>query len=259
MIDIRRRCIRFSRETGTDEVPMVGGKNAALGESHGTHDATARLERSEHRRTLQSISLPKPSARSNMSLAKALQLRCTCRRIRSQPLSRRALSDLLWAACGINRADGPFAQPGRTAASASNSQEIDVYVLLPEGAYFYNAFAHALLPVAKGDLRPLALSSGQREARATACTQLVYVVDIDRLRNTRGYREPGLSQPEVQRSYYCVDVGLIAANVYLHAAANGLAAWFHNCDRRRLARKLRVTSDQRVLFAQSVGYPRSRS
>ncbi len=210
------------------------------------------------RRALRPISLPKPSLRSPVSVARALQLRCTSRRISSRALSRQALSDLLWAAYGINRVDGPFEQPGRTAASASNSQEIDVYVLLPGAVYFYNPFAHALLPAAAGDWRALALSPGQSRGEQTACTQLVYVVDIERLTNTRGYQEPGLKQPEIQRSYYYVDVGLIAGNVYLHCAANGLAAWFHNCDRDRLTSRLRLPTDQRVLFAQSVGYPRGR-
>jgi hypothetical protein len=89
----------------------------------------------------------------------------------------------------------------------------------------------------------------------TAALHLLYVVDIRRLAHTQGFDEPGLHDPEVQKSYYFVDVGLIAGNVYLFAASHGLAAWFHNCDRVRLHGALRLGPEQRVLFAQSVGYP----
>lgn len=144
--------------------------------------------------------------------------------------------------------------PGRTAASASNSQKIDIYVVLQAGAYFYNPFAHSLLPAAAGDLRGLAIGRAQQDSAAHAPVRLVYVADIDRLTNTRGFMEPGLHDPEVQRSYYYVDTGLIAANVYLFAASIGLSAWFHNCDRSALKAKLRLPDDQRVLFGQTVGY-----
>jgi hypothetical protein len=145
--------------------------------------------------------------------------------------------------------------PGRTAASASNSQEIDVYVARREGTYLYDPFHHRLLPAADGDLRRLAIGRGQGDAGAEAPVRLIYVVDIDKLANTSGYQEPGLRDPDVQRSYYYVDTGLIAANVYLFAASIGLAAWFHNCDRSGLSAKFGLRSDQRVLFAQTVGYP----
>ena len=81
---------------------------------------------------------------------------------------------------------------------------------------------------------------------------------VDRLANTVGYAEPGLRDPDVQRSYSNVDVGLIAQNVYLFAAALGLAAWLHNCDKRALAAALKLRDDQRALFAQTVGYPARR-
>jgi nitroreductase len=85
--------------------------------------------------------------------------------------------------------------------------------------------------------------------------RIIYVADIDKLANTSGYKEPGLRDPDVQRSYYFVDTGLIAANVYLFAAATGLSAWFHNCNKPALFAKLHLRADQRVLFGQTVGYP----
>ena len=84
--------------------------------------------------------------------------------------------------------------------------------------------------------------------------QLIYVADIDRLVHTSGFRELGLLDPEVQKSYYFVDAGLIAGNVYLFAAAEGLAAWLHNCDRAALAQRLRLRADQRV-SVRPVGRP----
>jgi hypothetical protein len=155
----------------------------------------------------------------------------------------------------VNRKQGPFGIPGRTAASASNSQEIDVYVARQEGTYLYDPFHHGLLPAVAGDLRRLAISRGQAPAGAEAPVRLIYVVDIGKLVHTSGFQEPGLRDPDVQRSYYYVDTGLIAANVYLFAASVGLAAWFHNCDKSGLSAKLSLRDDQRVLFAQTVGYP----
>ncbi len=201
------------------------------------------------------IALPRPSLASAGSLARALRLRRTTREIDERPLPLRTISSLLWAAWGVNRRRGPFGLPGRTAASASNSQEIDVYVVTAEGAYRYDGPSHALVPAAAGDLRPLAIGRGQAAAGARAPLRLVYVADLDRLVHTSGFQEPGLHDPEVQRSYCHVDTGLIAANVYLFAAAAGLAAWFHNCDREALAAALGLGPDQRVLFAQTVGRP----
>lgn len=203
----------------------------------------------------QPIELPRPAPRPGRSLTRALQLRKTIREIGDEKLSLQTLSDLLWAACGVNRKKGPFGIPGRTAASASNSQEIDVYVALQEGTYLYDPLHHRLVAAVAGDLRNLAIGRGQANGGGEAPVRLVYVADIDKLANTSGFQEPGLRNPDVQRSYYYVDTGIIAANVYLFAASIGLAAWFHNCDRSRLSAKLRLRDDQRVLFGQTVGYP----
>lgn len=201
------------------------------------------------------VRLPRPALGRGRSLRNSLQQRRTTRDISDERLSVQRLSNLLWAAFGINRPDGPFGLPGRTAASASNSQEIDVYVLLERGTYLYDAARHALRPVAAGDLRALAIGHGQGGLGAQAPVRLVYVADVDRLAHTAGYREPSLRDPAVQRSYYYVDTGLIAGNVYLFAAAFDLATWFHNCDRDALAAKLGLRAEQRVLFGQTVGYP----
>lgn len=201
------------------------------------------------------IRLPRPAPKLGRSLVRALQLRRTTREIGDKKLPLQTLSDLLWAGCGVNRRKGPFGIPGRTAASASNSQEIGVYVALEQGTYLYDPFQHTLVPVVAGDLRRLAIGRGQDSAGAEAAVRLVYVADIDKLVHTSGYKEPQLRDPDAQRSYYYVDTGMIAANIYLFAASVGLAAWFHNCDRSALRTKLSLRPDQRVLFGQTIGYP----
>jgi nitroreductase len=204
------------------------------------------------------ITLPEPKLEGGLSLADAFRLRRTEREFSDRPLSSQMLSDLLWAACGINRRNGPFGGAGRTAASASNSQEVDVYLAMREGTYRYEPVSHGLIPRVAGDLRRLALGARQGDGGANAPVRLIYIADIGRLEHTSGFEEPGLHDPEVQKSYYFVDAGLIAGNVYLFAASRGLAAWFHNCDRPALSSRLGLTPRQRPLFGQSVGYPKRR-
>ena len=204
---------------------------------------------------LNPIPLPKPESDGGKTVMKALKLRKTIREISAKSISLQKLSNLLWAACGVNRKKGPFGIPGRTSATASNSQEIDLYVALKEGTYLYDAYAHSLIPVTDKDVRTQAIGNGQVSFGNEAPVRLIFVADLNRLINTRGYWEPGLLDPDVQKAYYYVDTGLIAANVYLFAASNGLAAWFHNCDKTALTKILKLSSNQRILFGQTVGYP----
>ena len=160
------------------------------------------------------------------------------------------LSNLLWAAFGVNREKGNFGKPGRTAPSASNSQEIDLYIALPEGVYLYEAVPHSLRPVVAGDFR----ARSGRGAAATAPVNIFYVVDLSRY-VLEGNPDRRINDPEIQKSYYYCAVGLIAQNVYLFAASQGLAAWLHNCDKINTPKEFKLRSDQHVLFAQTVGYP----
>lgn len=189
---------------------------------------------------LEVISLPNPSLFGSASVGVALERRRTSRAIGKRKLSREILSNLLWAACGVNRGEGPFSLPGRTAASASNSQEISLHAAFREGVYRYKPAAHRLAPVVAGDLRARALGERQGTTGAEAPVRLIYVVDLAKF-GEAGFQEPGLSDPEIQKSYYYlayVATGLIAENVYLYAASIGLAAWFHNCNRAELAGRL---------------------
>ena len=203
---------------------------------------------------LQPITLPKPEKDSGKSVLAALWERKTNRNIRDEKLPPQTLSNLLWAAFGVNRESGPFNQIGRTAASASNSQEIDLYVALPEGTYLYEAVPHRLTPVVAGDLRALAGGRGRRGGAGGAPVNIIFVADIAKFAKA-GFQEPGLKDTEIQKSYYNIAAGLIAGNVYLFAASQGLAAWFHNCNKPALTAELKLRPDQRVLYAQTVGYP----
>ncbi len=205
---------------------------------------------------LRPIDLPSPIKDRALPFHEAVAQRRTIREIAATPLTLAQVSNLLWTAFGVNRKDGPFGAPGRTAASASNSQEIDLYVALQDGVYLYEAATHRLRPVAVGDLRSIAMNSRQGVG-SKAPVQLIYVVDLHRLTHTVGFDEPGLHDPEIQKSYYFVDIGMIAGNIYLFAAAHGLASWFHNCEKQALAKSLALRPEQKVLFAQSVGWPAS--
>jgi len=200
---------------------------------------------------LKPVTLPKPDMDGGKSVLAALKERKTTRTISAKELPAQVLANLLWAAFGVNREQGSFGKPGRTAASASNSQEIDLYVALPGGVYLYEAVPHRLSLVVAGDLR----SRAGRGAAASAPVNIFYVVDLSRYDTGPSQPDRRIGDPEVQKSYYYTDTGLIAGNVYLFAASQGLAAWFHNCNREAAARDFKLRSDQRVLFAQTVGYP----
>ncbi len=202
---------------------------------------------------LKSIALPKPAFDRCLTVFEALKKRRTSREIGDKKISLQKLSDILWAAQGVNRIKGPFGGPGRTAGSASNSQEIRVYVAMEEGTYLYEPESHKLSPVAREDIRALAIGAGQEKAGANAPVRLVYVADIDKFK-TAGFDEPGLHDPEIQKSYYFVDTGLIAQNVYLAASSLGLASWFHNCDKAAFAKEMKLKPNQRPLFGQTIGY-----
>jgi hypothetical protein len=199
------------------------------------------------------IVLVKPEKDGGKSVMASLWERKTNRNISDKKLSPQELSNLLWAAFGVNREAGSSGRVGRTAATASDSQEIDLYVVLPEGIYLYEAAGHKLTPVVEGDHRgTVGRRRGGRMASAPAI--LVFVADIAKYSRAR-FQEPGLKDSEIQKSYYNVATGLIAGNVYLFAASQGLAAWFHNCNKTALAEVIKLRPEQRILYAQTVGHP----
>jgi hypothetical protein len=200
---------------------------------------------------LQPVVLPQPEKDGGKTVLASLSERKTTLSISSRELPVQVLSNLLWAAFGVNRDTAGFGKKGRTAPSASNSQEIDLYVALPGGIYIYEAISHRLLPVAVGDFRA---RSGRRIA-ATAPVNIFYIVDLGRYDLGPSQPDRSIGDSEVQKSYFYTDTGFIAQNVYLCAASFGLAAWFHNCDKENTVREFNLKPTQRVLFAQTVGYP----
>ena len=200
---------------------------------------------------LEPIVLPKPETEGGKSILAALQDRRTNRNISARELPDQVLSNLLWAAFGVNRGKASFGKTGRTAPSASNSQEIDLYLAIPTGVFLYEAVPHRLVPVVKGDFR----TRSGRGSAAKAPLNIFYSADLSRYDLGPSQPDRSIGDPEVQKSYYYTDTGFIAQNVYLFAAAHGLAAWFHNCDKRNTPGEFKLKPHQRVLFAQTVGYP----
>jgi len=200
---------------------------------------------------LQAIILPQPEKDGGKSVLTSLLERKTTRTISSKELPLQVISNLLWAGFGVNRDTGGFGKKGRTAPSASNSQEIDLYVALSGGVYIYEAVTHRLLPVVEGDFRA---RSGRRGA-ATAPLNIFFIADLGKYDLGPTQPDRAIGETEVQKSYYFTDTGFIAQNIYLYAASSGLAAWFHNCDKENTVKEFNLKPTQRVLFAQTVGYP----
>jgi SagB-type dehydrogenase family enzyme len=188
---------------------------------------------------LKTTPLPKPQMEGGRPLMQVLKARASSRSFRPDKLPMQTLSNLLWAAFGINRPDGR-----RTAPSAMNWQEIDVYVVMAEGAYRYDAKANSLLPVAQGDLRP---STGKQPFVKDAPIGLVYVADLSRA--SKG-------SDEDKAIYTAADTGFIAQNVYLFCASEGLASVVRgSVDREALGKALKLRTDQKIVLAQTVGLP----
>ena len=125
------------------------------------------------------IKLPKPNLNRTGTVMKALSERHSTREFASKALNLSDLSDLLWAANGINRSDSGK----RTAPSALNKQDVDVYVVLPEGSYLYDAKNHQLNLIAEGDYRG-AVAGGQAFV-ISAPVSLVLVSDLSRFGDTK--------------------------------------------------------------------------
>jgi len=190
---------------------------------------------------LQAVKLPKPQLDGGKTLMQALSERKSARAFSGKLLPGQVLSNLLWAAFGINRPDGR-----RTAPSASNRQEIDVYVVTPEGAYLYDAKEHTLAPVAAGDFRAQA---GTQDYVKEAPLNLVFVADGARM---------GKGTDEQIAMIAGADSGFVSQNAYLYCASEGLATVVRaSVDRPALAKVLKLRAEQKIILAQTVGYPKN--
>jgi nitroreductase len=187
---------------------------------------------------LKPIPLP-PQTEGGMPLMQALKQRRTTREFKPGPLPPQVLANLLWAGFGINRPDSGQ----RTAPSAMNSQEVDIYVALREGLYVYDAKAGVLKGVLPGDFRTR--TSGQAFAKDAAAI-LIYVADLPRLVKAK---------PDQRPFYAAIDAGCITQNVYLFCASEGLATVVFDLDRAPLAAAMKLKADQKIILAQAVGFP----
>ena len=184
------------------------------------------------------IQLLKPNMGS--PVMQLLGKRMSSREFSPEPLSVEVLSDLLWAAFGINRPDGR-----RTAPTASNRQEIDIYVAAANGLYLYDAKANLLTPVLAGDIRAM---TGRQPYVKEAAVNLVYVADFSKM---------GTAPNEDKILLSAAATGLISENVYLYCASEGLSTVMRaNIDKPALAGVMKLRPDQKIMLAQSVGYPK---
>jgi nitroreductase len=166
-----------------------------------------------------------------------LKERKTTREFAPDKLSQQLLSNLLWAAFGVNRADGR-----RTAPSAMNWQEMDIYVATSDGLLVYDA-KNQLKPVLAQDIRA---ATGTQSFVATAPVNLVYVADLSK---TGSGAETEL--------FTAADAGFIAQNVYLFCASENLATVVRgSVDRSALAKAMKLRPEQKIILAQTVGYPK---
>ncbi len=184
--------------------------------------------------------LPEPRKSGGMPVMEALAKRATSRAFDARPLTAQQLSDALWAGIGVNRPDGK-----RTAPTARNRQEIEIYVLQPHGVSLYDAAAHRLVPVLADDLR--AVQSGQEFVRDAPVT-FVYVADLSKTAGATA------AEKEVMAA---IDTGFVSQNVYLYCASEGLATGVRAAiDREVLAKRMKLRPDQRITAAQSIGWPK---
>jgi SagB-type dehydrogenase family enzyme len=189
---------------------------------------------------LQPIQLPSPQTEIGKPLMQALKLRQSSRSFDTTSLPLQELSNLLWAADGINRLE----IGKRTAPSAMNWQEIDIYVSLQNGTYVYDAKSNSLLKNSIKDLREF---TGKQPFVKNAPVNLVYVADEKRMTH---------ATEEDKIRWSAADAGFIAQNVYLYCASQGLAVVIRGMvDREILSKELHLRAEQKIILSQTVGYP----
>ncbi len=183
--------------------------------------------------------LPPPRPSGGMPLIDALKLRRSTRAYSGRPLEPQVLSDLLWAANGVNRPSGD-----RTAPYWRHMMVLDIYAAMADGVWLYDPQAHALVPHMKDDLRAL---SGTQDFVGVAPLDLVYVAHGERMSDV---------SPEERRLFASADACFIGQNVYLFCASEGLATVFRgSANQARLGAAMKLAEGQFVTFAQTVGYP----
>lgn len=186
------------------------------------------------------IRLPKPNLNRNSEVMEAFANRHSTREYAAKALTLTDLSDLLWAANGINRPE----EGKRTAPSAMNKQDVDVYVVLPEATYLYDAKAHQLNLVAEGDHRG-AVAGGQAFVKS-APVSLLLVSDLSRLGDAKNTHTQLMG---------AVDAGIVSQNISIFCSAAKLATVPRaSMDTAKLKSILKLTENQLPLMNHPVGY-----
>lgn len=186
------------------------------------------------------IRLPKPNLNRNSEVMEAFANRHSTREYAAKALTLNDLSDLLWAANGINRPE----EGKRTAPSAMNKQDVDVYVVLPGGTYLYDAKAHQLNLVAEGDHRG-AVAGGQAFVKS-APVSLLLVSDLSRLGDAKNTHTQLMG---------AVDAGIVSQNISIFCSAAKLATVPRaSMDTAKLKSVLKLTDTQLPLMNHPVGY-----
>jgi len=189
---------------------------------------------------LEPVQLPAPQTDTGRPLMQVLKDRSSTREFSPEKLPMQVLSNLLWAAFGVNRPDSGK----RTAPSAMNWQEIDIYVATADGLYVSDASRNQLNPVLRDDVRA---QTGTQSFVKDAPLNLVYVADLAKTRDNSTERD----------MYVAADAGFIAQNVYLFCASERLATVVRgSIDRPALAKTMHLRTNQRIILAQTVGYPK---
>ncbi len=188
------------------------------------------------------IKLPDPDTTGGVPLMTALKNRASNRNFDTLSLSIQQVSNLLWAAYGINRPESRK----RTAPSDMNWQEYTIYLFNKNGVYAYDAENHALKKILKGDYRAYC---GLQDFVSVAPLNLVYVSDFSKMRR--------IEDEEMRLMFTSADCGFIAQNVYLFCASEGLAAVVRGLiERDKLSTLLKLKPEQKIILSQTVGYPK---
>ncbi|HBG28337.1 MAG TPA: nitroreductase [Phycisphaerales bacterium] len=189
---------------------------------------------------IKSIELPKPVMEGGKPLMEALKDRKSSREFSDEKLSLQVLSNMLWAANGISRPDGK-----RTAPSARNKQEIDIYVAMEDGLYLYDAKENKLVGIVTEDIRE---ATGMQPFVKVAPVNLVYVADYDKM---------GDGASEQKDFYAAIDTGYISQNIYLFCSSEGLATVVRGMvDRDKCKNAMKLKDNKKIILAQTVGYPK---
>jgi nitroreductase len=196
---------------------------------------------------IQAIQLPAPKTDKGVPLMQALRDRRSTRAFSGAALTEQQLSELLWAANGVNRADGK-----RTAPAALNVQAVDLYVVLPEGVYLFDAPKHRLEPVKAGDLRG---ATGRQEFVAAASVTLVFVLDPEKLKSLPEFARK-LTLEEKTR-WALISAGAQSQNAALYCASEGLGSVVRgSVDPKAVRESAGLPEDRIVLFAMTIGAPK---